>query len=158
MKTPSFVHITLRVSRLQARYREYVITNSYGELFQHAQRGAEGGGFPMLWPAARPMTGFLCSYSLAPYATYPLGMNGVISRSGGWMDKSVRDRCDAASDAEDSSQQRHHPGPPNQSCQCQCQCTCYRSTLYPTTKRSHKFGSNEEGHRHTLSAVFLFNQ
>jgi len=36
MKTPSFVRITLRASKLQVRYREHVITNSYGELFQHA--------------------------------------------------------------------------------------------------------------------------
>jgi len=35
MKTPSFVRITLRASKLQVRYREHVITNSYGELFQH---------------------------------------------------------------------------------------------------------------------------
>jgi len=34
MNTLSFVCITLRASKLQARYRKHVITNSYGELFR----------------------------------------------------------------------------------------------------------------------------
>jgi len=43
MKTPSFVRITLRASKLQVRYREHVITNSYGELFQQANPRWERG-------------------------------------------------------------------------------------------------------------------
>jgi len=76
MKTPSFVRITLRASKLQVRYREHVITNSYGELFQQPSVQA--------WATALPTFGLVHGVrfrGLRPYLSKKLyNLNYIIQQ------------------------------------------------------------------------------